>query len=415
MKQLTLSLIFFLVILIFSSTDLKSQNQQLIDLKNFSGEIPSVNYYVLDVIDGREVHNLVGMVKSEGSQEIAMLNFSSGFQNELYEYFAQAYPAASGKNPVILNFNKLWVNEFEKDGSTYSKCEIELEFLTPKKQMFYKCNQNHEAVINANHEIHKENIIITLNKCIQSLDDTEIQKEYYTVLNSEKPGITNQQSPETNQKGQSSLNNVSGESFDTFSKTRITLQGGYTYRIAKLPDDINSEYESHLNNLKSGFHLGSDINYFMNKNNAFGVSVSYSNAKSTLQDVSGVDEFGNIIATGDLTENIKLLYFGPSYFSRYINPNGKTHWLYSMTAGYYTYDEDFEWLGETVDITGGTVGFGFSLGVDFLSSENLALGLQVSALMGWLNKFNVDGDEVDLDESENLSRIDLTFGIRFLP
>ena len=131
--------------------------------------------------------------------------------------------------------------------------------------------------------------------------------------------------------------------------------------------------------------------------------------------MQALDEFGNIIAQGDLSENIKLIYIGPSYFNRTISPNARTHLLVGTTVGYYAYKEKFSWIGEIVDITGGTIGFGFSFGADFLTSDNFAIGLQASLLLGWLNNFKIDGDKFELDESENLSRLDITIGFRFLP
>ncbi|MCF8368378.1 MAG: hypothetical protein K9G76_04990 [Bacteroidales bacterium] len=411
-KSLITSILLMVLSLAFLSTD--AQNQLLIDLNNPSLNPSPVDFYVLDVMDGREVQNLIGMVKSEDFDEIAMLNFSGGFQNELYGYFTKVYPAKSGKNPVILKVTKLWVNEIEKEGSRFGKCEVELEFLTPKKQMFFKCSQSHEAAINVSTETHKDNILISLDKCMQSLNDPYIQKEYYTILNNSKPAETVEPSGGTQNTGSGSKEKQS-KFAEGESTSRIALHGGYTYRTAKLPEGIDSEYANHLKNLKNGIHFGSDLNFFLNPSNALGASFSYSIAKSTLSNVVAVDEFGDIIASGDLTENISLLYIGPSYFTRYITGYGKTHWLYGITAGYYSYKEDFEWLGETVDITGATAGLGLTFGADFPSSNNFALGFQVSMLIGWLSEIDIDGQTTTLDESENLSRFDFTVGIRILP
>ena len=413
MNRITLSLISIVLLFLVFPTPTSGQNYKLIDLNNPTIDPPLLDYYVLDVFDNRELQSSIGITKYSNNQEIAMLNFTSGFHDELNNYFNNAYPTQEGKTPIILNIKKLWVTEFEKEGSTYSKCEIDIEFLTPKKQKFYECSDKHEIELSTNPDAPKDNIIESLNNCMYVLIDPDIQKTYYAVLSSSSQAIISKQ--ESTETQDIYVEGSENKKSSSASKSRVALQGGYTYRLAKIPDGADQEIEDHYKRLKNGFHIGTDINYFWNEKNAIGVSASFSQAKSTLPDMQGIDAAGNIIAQGDLTENIKLIYFGPSYFNRTISPGAKTHLLIGFTTGYYIYNEKLSWIGETINITGGTIGFGFSFGVDFLTSDNFAIGLQGSLLVGWLNKVRVDGDLIELDENENLSRIDLTIGFRFLP
>ncbi|MCD4731270.1 MAG: hypothetical protein K8R74_11750, partial [Bacteroidales bacterium] len=254
---------------------------------------------------------------------------------------------------------------------------------------------------------------ISLNTCMKNLEDAEIKKTYYALLSSSIPSGSSKEEFTSTEK-----DHIAGEdnkSISFTSKARITLQFGYTHRTKRVPDGVNVNTKNYYKKLKNSFHVGTDINYFWNENNSIGVSASFSPAKSTLPDLVDIDSLGNIIAQGDLNQNVNLFYVGPSYFSRSIGSNTKTHVLFGLTMGYYGYNERLNWIGETVNLTGGTIGFGFSLGVDFLSSEHFAAGLQASLLMGWLKKIKVDGNLIELAERENLTRIDLTIGFRFLP
>ncbi len=413
MNRIILSLTCVVLFFLVSSTPTTAQNYRLIDLKNPAFDPPSLDYYILDVFDSRELQSSIGIAKTGDNQEIVMLDFTSGFYDELKNYFNNAYPAQEGKIPIILNFKKLWVTEFDKEGSTYRKCEIAIEFLTPKKQKFYECTNKNEMELSTNPDAHKDNVTVSLNSCMHYLVDTDIQKTYYAVLNSGTPALITKQEPTETQNEH--LDGSQNKEVYSASKTRISIQGGYTYRITKIPEGADQEFEEHYKRLKNSFHIGTDINYFWNEKNSLGVSASFSQAKSTLPDMQAIDALGNIIAQGDLNENIKLLYVGPSYFNRTISPGTKTHLLLGFTMGYYAYNEKLSWIGETIYITGGTVGFGFSIGADFLTSDNFAIGLQASLLVGWLNKIKIDGEEFELEESENLSRLDLTIGFRFLP
>jgi hypothetical protein len=410
-----------LVLLAFSG---HSQNYRLIDLKNPAFDPPDLNYYILDIIDSRELQSSIGMVKAGDEQELVMLEFTSGFYNELNNFFSNAYSAGEGKNPILLNFTKLWVTEYEKDGATYSRCEVGIEFLTPKKQKFFECTEKNEMELNTNKDAHKDNITVSINSCMHYLTDPEMQQNYYEVLNSSAAAISVVDQPQPSQQKEIIPQEDTGSKYYldqtnagiySPSQSRLALHGGFSYRIAKIPEDASQEFEEHYNRLKTGYNIGSDITFFWNPENSFGASINYSQAKSTLSDVAITDLDGSIIAYGDIEENVKLFYIGPTYLSRHIRPSGKTHWLAGMTVGYYNFNEDMTFLGEAVQINGGTVGFGVSLGVDILTTENFAFGIQTSALLGWLNKVKVDGEEVELEESENLSRIDISFGFRILP
>lgn len=412
MNRITLSLISFILLFLVFSDPIQSQTYHLIDLNNPTGTTPTIDYYVLDVFDARKLQSSIGITKTK-EKEILMLNFTAGFHDELNNYFTNIYPAEEGNSPIILNIKKLWLREFEdNEGSKYSRCEINIEFLTPKSQKFHECSVKNEIKLDDNPNILKDNIIISLNTCMSNLEGDEVKQTYFAVLNSNTPATTSKEvvgSQDIYIEG--SENVVSSAS----SNTRIALQGGYSYRLGRIPDGVDEDIKDYYKGLKNGYHLGTDIHYFFNDRNAFGASASFSQAKSSLSDMVLYDIDGTILAQGDIEDNIRLFYIGPSYFNRSISTDSKRYLLYSLTVGYYTYNDKAIVFDEPVSITGGSFGFGLSMGVDFLTSDDFAIGLQASFLMGWLNKVEVDGIELDLEESENLSRIDLSIGIRFLP
>lgn len=412
MNRIFLSLTCIVLIFLFFSNPANTQDYRLIDLNNSTIDAPSLDFYILDVFDNRALQSSVGIVKSRYKNEVVMLNFDAGLHDELMNYFNTTYPAEEGKNPIILNIKKLWITEFqEEEDIASSRCEIVIEFLTPKSQKFYECSDKNEMVIGDNPNALQDNIIATLYNCFQYLRDADLKETYYAVLRSDAPKVTSAGVNEQDIYIESSATKVAS----TLPKARIAFQGGYTYRTGTIPEGIDQPTEDHLKGLKNGYNLGGDINYFWNAKHSIGVSTSFSQAKSTLADVSLYDEHGNIIATDDLSENIKLIYFGPSYFHRASKSNGKIYLLFSLTMGYYGYNETLNWNGETAELTGETFGLGFSFGADFLTSEKFAIGLEATLLAGSLKKLTIDGIEVELDDYESLTRIDLTIGIRFLP
>lgn len=293
MNRIILSLICIVLFCLFFSNPTSAQNYRLIDLNNPTIEAPSLEYYVLDVFDSRKLQSSIGIVKSGNKNEIVMLNFDAGFHDELLNYFNTAYPTEEGKNPIVLNIKKLWVTEFqEEEDSPSTRCEITIEFLTPKNQKFYECTEKNEMAIGNNPSAHKDNIIISMNNCLQNLDDAELKKTYYTVLSSSNAAVTLTEETRADDVYVAGSEN---KVISSASQARITLQGGYTYRTGSIPDGIDQATEDHFKNLKNGYHLGTDINYFWNEKHSLGVSASYSQAKSTLADVSAYDDQGSTL------------------------------------------------------------------------------------------------------------------------
>jgi hypothetical protein len=77
-----------------------------------------------------------------------------------------------------------------------------------------------------------------------------------------------------------------------------------------------------------------------------------------------------------------------------------------LTSGRYT-------------LAGGTAGIYWSIGYDISISRNLALGFQLSLISGSLSKYKIfygtrtEVIKLDKDAFENLSRIDISAGLRF--
>lgn len=389
----------FLCFVVFfsNSSYILAQDSRFIDLSSNNIDQPSIEYFVLDIFDNREDKSSIGITSSENNQEITKLYFTAGFHEELNNYFKKAFPAAEGKMPVFLIIHKLWITEITKEGISYSNCELVIEFQTPEKQWFYQCNYIGEKRLDGNQDAHKENLISSLNNCLQNLKDPEMKKAYYAVLN------------------KNSLEGLENKKIQSTPKARIAFQFGYTHRTKSVPEGVNQNTKDYYKKLKNTFNIGSDINFFVNENSSLGFSGSFSQAKSTLPDVVDIDSSGNIIAQGDLNTIDNLFYIGPSYFNRSSSSSSNRYLLIGLTMGYYRYSQNLDWLEETVKVTGGTIGFGFSLGVDFLTSERFAAGLQASILMGWIKDVKMDGVLIELAERENLTRIDITIGFRFLP
>ena len=77
------------------------------------------------------------------------------------------------------------------------------------------------------------------------------------------------------------------------------------------------------------------------------------------------------------------------------------------------YFDDMTALSETASLSSSNLGFGGSLGIDYLITENIGLGISFNGYFGSVNSLTVkDGDEVPLSEPISLNRLDINVGLK---
>jgi len=201
---------------------------------------------------------------------------------------------------------------------------------------------------------------------------------------------------------------------------RFAISGGWSYRTAKISPDIPSDFNDYYNKLKSGFHYDIDVSYYFAE--MLGVGLRYNEFLSSNKII------GNVYVTypdgtteyGDLKDNIRIKFIGPTFNARFFNSTKKNCLLLEIGLGYMNYQDKGYLVSPPKTIKGNTMGSFFGVGYDLGISKNLALGFQLTLLTGQLYQYTVsDGISTQTVKSddggsiENLSRIDLSIGLRF--
>jgi len=200
---------------------------------------------------------------------------------------------------------------------------------------------------------------------------------------------------------------------------RLAISGGWSYRTAKISPDIPFDFTDYYNKLKSGFHYDIDASYYFTEMLAVGLKYN--------EFLSSNKIIGNVYVTypdgttqyGDLNDNIRIKFIGPTLSARLFNSTKKNYLLMELGLGYMDYRDKGGLVSIPAIIKGSTLGSYWSIGYDFGLSKDFALGFQLSLLTGQLYQYTVsDGittKTVKLDNNsyENLARIDLSIGLRF--
>ena len=192
---------------------------------------------------------------------------------------------------------------------------------------------------------------------------------------------------------------------------RISLQGGFSQLLAKTSDAVPAELRNHVSELKSGYHYGGDVTYFVRP--TWGLGLKFNQFRS-LNSTMFYDEM--MIAQGIEETKLVNTFIGPSFATRYESPSQKHMFLFNVAIGYMGYRSS---TGMRIETTGGTVGSALDAGYDYQITKHFALGAQLSIVGGVLSKLTYKSGNMSVTETlpdnqkESMARLDVSFGARF--
>jgi hypothetical protein len=194
---------------------------------------------------------------------------------------------------------------------------------------------------------------------------------------------------------------------------RINIEGGYSYRTAKISSDIPAAFKSYMEKLKSGYNIAANISYFFNEE--YGVCLGYSRFM-TSNSMDGVyiydPAWGDTYGPGIMEDDITISYLGIGMAGRKIFSDGNILLIGNFSLGMASYTNDSKLIGSTFKIEGSTFAYSGLLSLDFMLDRNWALGFGISYLGGTLKDAKVNGRSAKLGE-ENLFRFDFNVGIKY--
>ena len=205
--------------------------------------------------------------------------------------------------------------------------------------------------------------------------------------------------------------------YDNFQRLKFAINGGYSYRIGRLHEDIPSDLKNYFKELKSGYHFGGDITYYFTEFIGVGGKCSIFKSSNSI-DGEIVMTVAGITRNGKMSDNETITFIGPLFSNRFLNRNKSNALFTNVSLGYLGYLDNMV-LIDKYQIKGNTVGFAFDIGYDIGLSKNFSVGFQFSLLLGSLSKYSLNDGmrietvELEKDNYENLSRIDFSIGLRF--
>lgn len=212
------------------------------------------------------------------------------------------------------------------------------------------------------------------------------------------------------------------------SRLRMSLNGGAGYIFSSSEKAEESmvawgiaaaDAEAYYNDLKLGIYGSGDITFMLTPRIGTGLRYKFFSTDAAVRGFFDPND-GMYLMYGTYSEHIFVNFTGVSLF--YTEPLGRSRRLSvsaAWAAGLVLYRNEAETFQGNLLITGNSFGMDGLLGIEYRLTPSMALGAELSAFNSLLRKVEVtDGSntellELDEDNIENLSRFELSFGIRF--
>ena len=203
-----------------------------------------------------------------------------------------------------------------------------------------------------------------------------------------------------------------------YQQFSAAIKTGWGYRTAPVADNVPRELNEYIKGLKSGFVFGLDFQYYFSEPLGIGFKYSTFRSSNSIDNIQVTMPNGTS-ARGKMSDDILISYAGPSFNVRLFNADKKGAFLTNAGFGYLAY-RDKALLINNFTLEGSTFGFTCGLGYDLMLSRNTALEFQASIIGGILSSYKmINGTstqtiKLEKENLDNLSRIELTAGFKFL-
>lgn len=211
-------------------------------------------------------------------------------------------------------------------------------------------------------------------------------------------------------------------------KWRFSLSGGPGYMYASSKDAEDNlvdagidrhKAESYYKDYKWGWQGNADLHYLLGPNLGIGAKYSFFSTSGKLKDVSLGNYNGDGLHNffGDLEEQLYVNYIGPSLLGQaFVNTRKTWKATALISFGYANYRSETHILEVPALITSNNFGGYSELGMEYYLSKHIAIGVNLNYFAASFKKMNIKSNqgsqEIDYNKRENVSRLDLSLGIR---
>lgn len=177
--------------------------------------------------------------------------------------------------------------------------------------------------------------------------------------------------------------------------------------------------KAYYRRLKSGFYGDADVAWMIKPNFGTGIRYKFFDTNSSTEGYFDPQD-GVHMMYGNYSEQIYVNYFGAQFlYSQYAGRKKSLLLTSSYSLGLAAYRNEAEYIMGRYLLTGKGLGMDSKISLEYFVSPRFSLGTGLSFFYSTLRKVKItDGtntstSNLDKENYENLSRVELSFGIRF--
>jgi len=216
--------------------------------------------------------------------------------------------------------------------------------------------------------------------------------------------------------------------FISSNRFRLALSGGAGYIMAssdKAEEALTNlgleagKARSYYRNMKTGWSGNADLTFMLTPDLGAGLRYKFFYTGGSINGYFDAQDGVHLIYA-NYGEKIYVNYYAALIsYHQFIDSYERFRLSAGCSIGMVTYRNEAEYMNSYYLITGKNIGTDFNIGLEYFFTDHIALGADLSAFYSRLSKMKMsDGTnsqsiDLDKDNYENLSRIELLLGIRF--
>lgn len=207
---------------------------------------------------------------------------------------------------------------------------------------------------------------------------------------------------------------------------RFSVEGGVGYRIASTKNSkqnflnqgfTEKEVDAYFRQIKTGIKASGQIHYMFWQNFGLGMDYQYHHSSGEMKGVIDPGD-GYTLLYGQMNDNVYTNYSGLSaYYQQWIDSRFKV--FYQISMGLTLFREETIAIYTPNLITGKAFGGNTEIGFEYFLRKNIAIAVNADYFQSTISKIKMNNGtttnsyDLEKEQMEGLSRIDLGFGLKF--
>lgn len=198
-----------------------------------------------------------------------------------------------------------------------------------------------------------------------------------------------------------------------FERHNFSMNAGYAYKFASDHTSVfsNMNDKSHSDGMKHGYELEFDYDYRFHKYFSVGFKASMANFLHSV-DVEVLGDDGAVADETSFSDDMNLFYVGPT-FKFQLPTIAERYDIWARgTVGYMNMRNTSKQV-QTETYKGDCFAYGLGIGVDYILTRFISVGLSADFLGGNISALDAGDDSFDISsDKENIGRMNIAFGVR---